>query len=331
MPADAPFISILFDEAHGQSHWSQTGFTSRQRHTNFIGLATVFERLGGKCDSQNTKPLDLSEARMLVVPPPTGKYSPVGECWRQDTKSLFSSDEICQVLEYLRQGGRLMAFAYRFGDSFTQTNLGQLFAPLGCLLNDDAIVDLERVRTTHPLQSLFVTEQDLIPLSWAAFGIERMAWRYMATFTLIPGAEAKPLVYSPGGSCVSYNRTHRQITFQSLPIAVAGLYGRGRFVLFGGPHAFETGTVGLLHHGHNTRFLERVIQWLLSESPLDAGGVTGRLKVEQERLKRAAEQNWQRFCEVRDDGQGEATVAVMDRLLQETGTLRALGKARYAA
>ena len=330
MPADFPFLPILFDEAHGQAHWNQTGFTSRQRHTNFAGLAAVFERLGGQCDSQNARPLDLSRARLLVVPPPTGKYNPGGECWRQDATSLFSPDEISQILHYLRQGGRLLAFAYRFGDSFTQTNLGQLFAPLGCLLNDDAIVDLERVRTTHPLQSLFVTERDLIPLPWAASGVERVAWRYMATFTVVPGADAKPLVYTPGGSCVSYNRTHRQITFQSLPIAVAGLHGLGRFVLFGGPHAFETGVFGLLHHGHNTRFLQRVLQWLLSESPLDADGVPSRLKVEQERLKRAAEQNWHRFCQVRDEGEGEATVAVMDRLLRETGTLRALGKARFA-
>ena len=71
-------------------------------------------------------------------------------------------------------------------------------------------------------------------------------------------------------------------------------------------------------------------KWLLSESPLDADGVPSRLKVEQERLKRAAEQNWHRFCQVRDEGEGEATVAVMDRLLRETGTLRALGKARFA-
>ena len=330
MPADASLIPILFDETHGQAHWSQTGFTSRQRHTNFAGMAALFERLGADCHSQNHKPMHLSHARLLVIPPPTGKYNPGGECWRQDAPSLLAPDEICHILEYLRQGGRLLAFAYRFGDSFTQTNLGQLFAPLGCLLNDDAIVDLERVRTTHPLQSLFVTEHDLIPLPWAASGIDRVAWRYMASFTVIPGADAQALVYSPGGSCVSYNRTLRQITFYSLPIAVAGRHGRGRYVLFGGPHAFETGTFGLLNHARNTRFLEKVFQWLLSEAPLVESGATSNIQAEQERLKRSADQNWHKFCQVRDDGNGEATVAVIERLLQETGTLKALGKASFA-
>jgi len=330
MPAESSLIPVLFDESHGQAHWCQTGFTSRQRHTNFAGMAALFERLGADCHSQRHKPLDLAPARLLVIPPPTGQYNPGGECWRLDPAALFTPDEICQILDYLRRGGRVLAFAYRFGDSFTQTNLGQLFAPLGCLLNDDAVVDLERVRTTHPLQSLFVTERDLLPLGWAAHGIERVAWRYMATFTVLPGADAHALVYSPGGSCVSYNRTHRQISFYSLPIAVAGRHGRGRYVLFGGPHAFETGASGLLHHSRNTRFLEKVFQWLLSEAPLQEGGASGSLEGEQERLKRTADQNWRRFCQVQDEGDAESTVAVVERLLQETGTLRALGKAGFA-
>ena len=329
MPTDSALIPILFDESHGQAHWCQTGFTSRQRHTNFAGMASIFERLGADCHSQYRKPMDLSHARLLVLAPPTGKYNPGGECWRQDTTSWFTPDEICHILEYLRQGGRLLAFAYRFGDSFTQTNLGQLFAPLGCLLNDDAIVDLERVRTSHPLRSLFITERDLIPLAWANSGVERMAWRCMSTFTIVPGADARALVYSPGGNCVSYNRVHRQISFRSLPVAVAGRHGRGRYVLFGGPHAFETGAFGLLYHGRNTRFLEQVFQWLLSELPLDQDGATGDFKTEQERLKRSADQNWHKFCLVRDEGDGESSVAVVERLLRETGTLKALGKASF--
>jgi hypothetical protein len=69
---------------------------------------------------------------------------------------------------------------------------------------------------------------------------------------------------------------------------------------------------------------------LLSEAPLDEGGAAGNIKREQERLKRSADPNWYKFCQVRDEGNGEATVAVVDRLRQETGTLKALGKARFA-
>ena len=52
-----------------------------------------------------------------------------------------------------------------------------------------------------------------------------------------------------------------------LPIAVAGLRGRGRFVLFGGPHAFEMGSYGLLAAHDNARFLQNVLRWLLSDAP----------------------------------------------------------------
>jgi len=130
----------------------------------------------------------------------------------------------------VQRGGCLLAFAYGFGDSFSQANLGQLFPPLGCLLNDDAIVDLVRLRTTHPLQSLFVTERDLIPLPWAANCIERIAWRYMATFgQKIPTA----LITYP--SLGFYNFHHSADTWPSYagpdPIAAMVRDGRKHLVL----------------------------------------------------------------------------------------------------
>ncbi len=99
---------------------------------------------------------------------------------------------------------------------------------------------------------------------------------------------------------------------------------------FGGPHAVETEAFGLLHHARNTQFLGHVFQWLLSEEPLVEGGVAGKIEREQERLKESADQNWHEFCQVEDEGEGEAAVAMVDKLLRETGTLRALGKGRFA-
>jgi len=110
---------------------------------------------------------------------------------------------------------------------------------------------------------------------------------------------------------------------RSLPIAVAGRHGRGRYVLFGGPHAFETGASGLLHHSRNTRFLEKVFQWLLSEAPLQEGGAAGSLEGEQERLKRTADQNWRRFCQVRDEGDAESRL--------EMRNMRPRGEDRWRA
>ena len=73
-----------------------------------------------------------------------------------------------------------------------------------------------------------------------------MVFRTSATFTLLPRANVVPVAVSPGGPCITFNRTHRLVSFQSLPIGVAGTFGRGRFALFGGPHAFETGPLGFL-------------------------------------------------------------------------------------
>jgi hypothetical protein len=36
----------LFDASHGQTHWAQTGFTTRELHTNFAGLTEMLCRLG---------------------------------------------------------------------------------------------------------------------------------------------------------------------------------------------------------------------------------------------------------------------------------------------
>jgi len=63
----------------------------------------------------------LSAVRLLVIPPPTGTYDPDSECWVRCPESLYAPDEICEILRFLRAGGRLLAFSYRFGDSFTQT------------------------------------------------------------------------------------------------------------------------------------------------------------------------------------------------------------------
>jgi hypothetical protein len=67
-------------------------------------------------------------AKLVIIPTPTGVYCEAKESWLRDSSSLFEPDEICHFLDFLRKGGRLLAFAYRFGDSFTKTNLSQLFA-----------------------------------------------------------------------------------------------------------------------------------------------------------------------------------------------------------
>ncbi len=201
-PASAPVA--LFDASHGQPNWAQTGFTSRQLDTNFAGLTEQLCRLGFRCQATDRKPLSdyLPGTRLLVIPPPTGRYNARKEQWRPLATSLFSAGEVRDVLAFLQEGGRVLAFGYRFGDSFTQTNLGELLVPLGCLLNNDAVIDLQELRTVPPLQLHFDTHRDALPVTL-------VRWRPVATFTILPRSTVWPLAPSAGGNCISFNPAHR--------------------------------------------------------------------------------------------------------------------------
>ncbi len=323
-PAAAP--AALFDASHGQPNWAQTGFTSRQLDTNFAGVTEQLCRMGFRCRSTHGQQLTacLPGTRLLVIPPPTGRYNARKERWQRVPTSLFSPGELRDVLGYVQEGGRLLAFSYRFGDSFTGTNLSALTAPLGCQLNDDAVIDLRQLRGTPPLQLYFDTDPDGLPLSWARIGVTLVRWRPMATFTILPGAMAWPLARSRGGGCISFDRSLRQISFESLPVAVVGKYGTGKFVLVGGPHVFETGTVGLLNAADNTRLLANVLRWLVSDKPATCPPADIKIGTSPSSTGIADP-----LSRVVADGQGERTVAYVERVLRRTGVLKALGQAKW--
>ncbi len=262
---------VVFDVNHGQRNWSQTGFTSREMHTNFAGLMELLCRLGCVCSTTSGEPFvkSLSQARLLVVPPATGEYNATQKRWQSRSDLRFNSDDIHATMNFLQEGGRLLAFGYRFGDSFTQANLREFLSPLGCLLNDDAVIDLQSLRQTYPLDAYFDTTRNSLPLRWAAKRVTTVRWRTMATFTILPGTQAVPLALSAGGNCISFDRSLRRISFASLPVAAAGIHGKGRFALFGGPHAFEVGTFGLLASHDNARFLKNILRWLLDDGDPD--------------------------------------------------------------
>jgi len=315
----------LFDASHGQPNWAQTGFTSREMHTNFAGLTEMLCRLGFRCrTTTNGESLaqHLPKAKLLVLPSPTGRYDVRRERWRCDPSTLFAQQHVQATLNFLESGGSLLAFAYRFGDSFTQTNLGDIFAALGCRLNDDAVIDASAVRQVHPLEIYFDTPLESLPLQWSRAGVAAVRWRPAATFTLVPADNIWPLVLSTGGRCLSFNRTLRRISFESLPLAVAGRHGRGRFALFGGPHLFETSPLGLLAHGDNARFLKNVIAWLRRDNEareLPAG----------ETIPVLIPGSQSGLTHVESYGNGERTISSVERVLRKTGILKALCRARW--
>ena len=314
----------IFDDRHGQKNWSQTGYSSREMHTNYAGVTELLCRLGCTCAPTGLAPLSelLPRARLLVVPPSTGSYHAGKKCWLPQPESRFTVENIRDILSFVQGGGRLLAFAYRFGDSFTASNLRELISPLGCLLNDDAVVDLQLLRDTHPLDSYFDTPKCLLPLAWSHEQVDTVRWRTMATFTILPGANIKPLALSAGGSCISFNRSLRRISFASLPVAVAGTYGTGRFIVLGGPHAFEIGEFGLLGTNDNGRFMQNVVRWLLNDGQPDLQVVP----TAHHALGTFFFNNYLEIIRGEDRHTSQQTVAYDERVLRRTGVLKALDR-----
>lgn len=315
--------TAVFDASHGQANWAQTGFPSREMHTNFAGLTEILCRRGFHCRSTGSESLraHLATSRLLIIPPPTGRYDSRKERWRAERSALFTREEVRAVLSCLRNGGRLLAFAYRFGDSFTQANLRDLFTPLGCELNDDAVIDIRALRQTHPLRLHFETPAEALPATWARTNVVTVCWRPVATFTLTPGATVWPLAVSSGGRCLSFDRTLRRICFESLPVAVFGQFGGGRFAFFGGPHVFESSPSGLLHHADNTRFLHNILDWLVSDDAFEDDPC---LSTDAPQANYGHELTCVEAC-----GDGERTIASVERVLRKAGVLKALSRAKW--
>jgi len=325
--ASQPASLAVFDASHGQRNWAQTGFSSREMQTNFAGVMESLCRLGFTCASTAGQPLGrfLGRTTLLVIPPPTGFYDKSDQVWKAHAQSLFSGQEIVEILSFIHGGGRLLAFGYRFGDSFTRTNMGELLSPMGCLLNDDAVIDLHILRSTHPLDAYFENSCSLLPQTWSHDGVATVRWRTMATFTILPGIRAQPLALSAGGSCITFNHTHQRISFASQPIAVAGIHGKGKFALFGGPHAFEVGTFGLFNAVGNLHFLQNVLRWLLEPAATRIDPAVPFQQVTSLYALGGQDDPSQ----LDQQGKGQRTIAYVERLLYKTGVLKALSRAQW--
>src|SRR5262249_2690101 len=112
--------------------------------------------------------------------------------------------------------------------------------------------------------------------------------------------------------------------FASLPLAVVGCHGAGRFALFGGPHVFESSALGLLNAADNSRFLRNVLEWLLADEA-EAVSAAPRRNI------LTADSNLCRLTRVEatSEGDGERTIASVERILRQTGVLKALSRAKW--
>ena len=108
------------------------------------------------------------------------------------------------------------------------------------------------------------------------------------------------------------------------PIPISPHRGRGRFALFGGPHVFEVGPLGLLGEADNRQFLGNVLDWRreggdeFATNPADS--------IPNLPADPTLGKEWRALWEVDAEGPGLPMVDFVERLLQETAILKALGR-----
>ena len=269
-------MEVLFDEWHGQTNWGETGYPPLQINTTFAGVVNCLNQKGYRCSALKGPMVaqNIENASAVVIPSPVGRFNPVTSEWDPDKTSLLTGEEIAGVLSYLEKGGRLLAFSYRFGDAFTKANLGVLFAALGWYQYDDAVINLGKFGKVHPLHTTFETRESEFDQKWAFQGVDTVAWRPVTSLSLLPNGIGFPVVHSPE-SCVRIGLVDHSISHSSGAICGAGHFGLGKYLLFGGPHAFETESLGFLRSASNSRFLINVLDWLFSaQEPLPEGAGT---------------------------------------------------------
>ncbi|MFC2146685.1 restriction endonuclease, partial [Acidobacteriota bacterium] len=284
----------------------------------------------------------LKDAFALVIPPPTGSFKMIsifGGEWIQDDGSMLTRDEINGILTFLNSGGRLLAFSYRFGDSFSKTNLSELFTGLGWLLNNDAVIDLRFAGKEHPLYTTFETAAEDIMQRWAVEGIKTVRWRPVTTFRRLPNATGQPLVYPPA-STASFNLDNHLIAYERNPICVFGEYGAGRYVLIGGPHAFEETEFGFLVLPGNSRLLSNILRWLLdcenSIDSMDTVSKPSKFQKKHHSNRRNCEMKtlWETVCNSKNCDNSykeESFVNFVSYLLKDTKILRPLARSAWSS
>ena len=110
---------------------------------------------------------------------------------------------------------------------------------------------------------------------------------------------------------------------------MAGESGRGRFILVGGPHVFETGPFGLLGAADNRRFLQNALSWLLNDESGKLECATPVREPDLAALHALRDEQWRDMTQIEATGGGEATVVFIEGLLKESGVLRALAHAKW--
>lgn len=322
-------MKALFDTGHGQRNWEQTGFLARTINRSFSGVADILSEMGVRCFSGNLSTESLEDVDLLIIPPPAGQFNRQTSEWEPLQSSLFTESDIEKILGFVNGGGRLLAFSYRFGDSFAKTNLREVFLPMGCFLQDTAAIHLDSfVNDMHPLAVPFETTREHLPiLKDEQHFPDSVQLRAMATLSNLPGMRVFPITTTPP-RCIVFEPHSFKISHKPQSLGSGGYYSNGRFAIFGGPHAFETGGYGLLNSGSNRLFARMILEWIVSNEP--GSEMTHRAPEKSDSLElnlKPFQLLWKRVEDCQSPKtKGAILVQFVDKIFQGTGIMTPIGK-----
>lgn len=317
-------MHALFDIGHGQRNWSQTGFLSRTIDGSFFEFATILNEQGFTCTSGDVSSSSIKKCDLLIIPPPVGQLNPQTGQWDALASSLFTEQQVSDILQFVNSGGHLLAFSYRFGDAFSKTNLGELIGPLGCYLNETAVSSLDCFPCNSHLMTMpFETGPECVPI--LATECEPIKWRAMTTVAVAPETSCEILAFTPPRS-VGFNRESHRLFYNSQALCVGGSYGNGSFAVLGGPHVFEAGVYGLLSSPGNRKFAEALVRWLIRDRYQNAGQNLINPLLAPIRSNEFSDMWHQLSVEQPANKKGEILVALADKLFRDTGAFHSLGR-----
>ena len=96
-PSTHPALTV-FDAGHGQPNWAQTGFTSREMHTNFAGVMELLCRFGFTCTPTGLEPLVGGENLVVMA-----SFDP-RECLKRRQRATMRGTDEAKAYKGRRKG-----------------------------------------------------------------------------------------------------------------------------------------------------------------------------------------------------------------------------------
>lgn len=252
---------ILFDEAHGQRRWGETGFPAHTANGMYLPFAEFAETalsLIPKCNTELFSADVLGQARIVVVPNPTGRL--VQWQWIEEPDTKLKKAECQSLWNFVAQGGSLVILAHRHADEFTHANLNELAQPFGFEFSPKVFITQEGVRKGESWAPV-TTNVEKHPITEH---VHVVCLNYCCPIRITNAEVARPLLWPPT-NLNQLNITGEPQNESDVCAAVVSAFGSGKVVAFGSDVMFGRGLDEEHQDFHNDRLLFNTLRFLASD------------------------------------------------------------------